>query len=110
MTDEEDISEVADDVNDMAENLSDPVGPGMARRYVVSPVQAIVTALPLLLSIAVVGLTHFDIYDVPMLQAKPLAYAGTVLAGAGLSYLLYRTIYAEEDDGYTPGPGERLEV
>lgn len=110
MTDEDDISEVADDVNDMAETLSDPVGPGVTQRYVISPVQAIVTALPFLLSVAVVGLTHFDVYDVPMLQAKPVAYAGTVLAGSALSYLLYRTVYAEKDDGYTPGPGERLEV
>lgn len=110
MTDEEDISEVADDVNEMAETLSEPVGPGMAQRYVVSPVQAIVTIVPVLLSVVVVALTHFDIYDVPMLQARPVAYAGTLLAGSALSYLLYRTIYVEEDEGYTPGPGERLEV
>jgi len=110
MTDEEDISEVADDVNEMAETLSNPVGPGMVKRYVVSPVQAVVAVLPLLLSIAVVAVTHLDIYQVPMLRSEPVAYAGTLLAGAALSYLLYRTIYGEDDEGYTPGPGERLEV
>lgn len=110
MTDEEDISEVADDVNEMAEDLSEPVGPGMTQRYIVSPIQAAVTALPFVLSVAAVALTHFDMYDVPMLQERPVAYAGVILAGSALSYILYRLIYAEEDRGYTPGPGERLEV
>ncbi len=110
MTDEEDITEVAEDVNEMAETFSDPVGPGIAQRYVISPIQAIVTVFPLFLSVAVVAVTHSGIYDVPLLQAEPVAYAGILLAGSALSYLIYRTIYMEEDDGYTPGPGERLEV
>jgi len=107
MSEDEDINQVVEDVNEMAGELRDE--PGVVEQGVVPLVKTVTMLLPVSLAAVTVAIDVFTGFSIPVFGQDPqIAYTAIMLIGLALTYLLHRTMSEERD--YKPGPGERIDL
>ncbi|MCJ7428861.1 MAG: hypothetical protein MUP66_00550 [Candidatus Nanohaloarchaeota archaeon QJJ-5] len=110
--DEKDISEIADEVNEMAAKYRN--GPQQADSFLLKPIKYgglyLLTILPLFSLSYLVYAHHYTGWQYPYTY-EPYTSIGLIVIGLVLTLVLYRFFNDdEEDQAYVPGPGESLDL
>lgn len=111
MADDDDMSELAEDVNEMAQKYRD--GPKKTDRYIINPIKKIgiylLTVLPLASFSYLVYAHRYTEWTYPV-QYEPYTSIALLIVGLVITIGLYR--FFDDDDGqaYVPGPGEDLDL